>query len=164
MLKWQSIFFNDTLSMHHIHLRALISPFLWAVRTAGLAGDRGTLLHHGLPPKMCCHVRLMKWSKNRTSLLVKEIRIYGYYHIVLKKHSTCSNSAQLEPNFKGLSLPFEVVTKYLLTLRERLSFLECLLASFHWTGLLQRAGTRVPGLLPLDKEQRVLVRGDGNQR
>jgi len=50
------------------------------------------------------------------------------------------------------------VTKYLLTLRERVSFSECLLAIFHRTGLLQSAGTRVPGLLPLDKEQRVLVR------
>lgn len=150
--------------MHRTHFRALISPFLWAVRTAGLAGDSSTLLHHGLPLKICCHVGLMKWSKNCTSLLVKEIRIYGHHHIVLKKHSTCSNSAQLEPNFKGLSLLFEVVTKYLLTLRERVSFLECLLASFHWTALLQRACTRVPGLLPLDKEQRVLVRGEGNQR
>lgn len=42
--------------------------------------------------------------------------------------------ALIVPNLSPISkdlLPFEVVTKYLLTLRERVSFLECLLASFH---------------------------------
>lgn len=46
-------------------------------------------------------------------------------------HSPALIAPNVIPSFKQLSLPFEAVTKYLLTLRERVSFSECLLASFH---------------------------------
>lgn len=123
-------------------------------------------LHHSLPLKTC-------WSyetKLRLCIIInKKLRINGQEsigHIDFKQQTyafTCSNSAQRHPQFQTTitslwSWP-NICWHW-----ESVSFSGCLLASFHWTGLLQRAGTRVPGLLPLDKEQRALATGEGNQR